>query len=74
MMTTKYVIQMTIPTRPDLEYFYIGQDKEGNPVFHFNKAKAKRYIFIEEADRDARILNAVKANEILKVISIRCRT
>lgn len=40
MMMTKFVIQMTMPSRPDLEYFYRGQNKEGCPVFGLKKSGA----------------------------------
>ena len=40
MMQTKYIIQMKMPSRPDLDYFYCGEG----------------YDSWEEADRDARIL------------------
>jgi hypothetical protein len=74
MMQTKFIIQMTMPTRPDLEYFYCGEGKSGLSVFELKKSKAKRYDFLEEADRDARILGAVTSGETFKVITIRCRT
>ncbi len=74
MMQTKYIIQMTIPTRLDLEYFYRGENKDGCSVFDLKKSAAKRYDFLEEADRDARILAAVEKNDTFKVITVRCRT
>ncbi len=74
MMTTKFIIQMNMPTRPDLEYFYRGQNKEGCPVFGLKKAGAKRYDFLEEADRDARILSAVTYDEPFTISIVRCRT
>ena len=74
MMQTKYIIQMTVPTRPDLEYFYRGENRDGCSIFGFNKAAAKRYDFLEEADRDARTLAAVEKNDTFKVITVRCRT
>ena len=73
MMQTKYVIQMTIPTRPDLEYFYCGEGKSGAQVFELKKAKAKRYQSFEEADRDMRILTVREPHDTFKVISIHCR-
>lgn len=75
MMVTKFIIQMTMPTRPDLEYFYRGQNKEGNAVFGFQKSAAKRYDFVEEADRDARILTAVhkQDGDTFKVVTVRQR-
>ena len=74
MMVTKFIIQLTMSARPDLEYFYAGETKEGHSVFELKKAKAKRYDFLEEADRDARILSAVNAGDTFKVVTIRCRT
>ena len=74
MMTTKYIIQMTMATRPDLEYFYCGEGKSGARVFELKKSRAKRYDFLEEADRDARILTAVNKPDTFKVITVRCRT
>lgn len=75
MMTTKFIIHMKIPTRPDLDYFYCGQSKSESPgpVFDYRKPKAKRYEFFEEADRDMRILKAVTHDETLEVITVRCR-
>lgn len=74
MMQTKFIIQMTMPSRPDLEYFYKGQNKEDCPIFILTKGGAKRYDFLEEADRAARIL-AIRAKDYtFKVITVRCRT
>ena len=56
MMQTKYIIKMKIPTRPDLDYFYCGEGKSGAQIFELKKPRAKRYDSLEEADRDARIL------------------
>lgn len=74
MMVTKFVIQMNMSSRPDLDYFYRGQNREGCPVFDFKKTTAKRYNSVEEADRDMRILAAVEKGETFKVITVRCRT
>jgi hypothetical protein len=75
MMQTKYVIQMTMKSRPDLDYFYAGIGRSSCPVFELKKARAKRYDFIEEADRDMRILKAMdEVGETFKVMTIRCRT
>lgn len=74
MMQTKYIIQMKMPLRSDLDYFYAGQSKEGGSVFELKKSKAKRYDFLEEADRDARILAAVSKPDTFEVKTIRCRT
>ncbi len=73
-MQTKYIIQMTMPSRSDLEYFYCGEGKSGAQVFELKKSKAKRYSFLAEADRDARILTAVNKPDTFKVITVRCRT
>ena len=73
MMQTKFIIQMTMPTRPDLKYFYCGEGKSGAQVFEFKKSRAKRYDFLEEADRDARILAVKEKNDTFKVMTIRCR-
>ena len=73
MMQTKFIIQMVTPARPDLEYFYAGQ-LYGSTVFELKKSKAKRYDFLEEADRDARILAAVSKPDTFKVVTVRCRT
>lgn len=73
MMQTKYVIQMTMPSRPDLEYFYRGENKDGCSVFDLKKSAAKRYDFLEEADRDARILAAIEKDDTFKVLTVRCR-
>lgn len=73
MMQTKFIIQMTMPSRSDLEYFYCGEGKSGAQVFELKKSKAKRYSFLEEADRDARILNIVEKGNAFKVITVRCR-
>ena len=75
MMMTKFIIQMTPEARPDLKYFYAGIGRSGCPVFELKKSRAKRYDFIEEADRDMRILAAVdEMEETFKVKTIRCRT
>jgi hypothetical protein len=76
MMQTKYIIQMKIPSRPDIDYYYTGEyDPMGpSPVFDYRKPKAKRYTYWEEADRDMRILAAVAHNEILTVTTVKCRT
>ncbi len=75
MMTTKYVIQLTMATRPDLEYFYAGQGRSGFPVFELKKHRAKGYDFFEEADRDMRVLQAFLTDDsTLKVITVRRRT
>jgi hypothetical protein len=63
---------MTTPARPDLEYFYAGQ-LYGSTVFELKKSKAKRYDFLEEADRDARTLAAVSKPDTFKVTTVRCR-
>lgn len=73
MMPTKYIIQMTTPGRPNLEYFFAGH-KLGSNVFELKKSLAKRYDFSEEADRDARTLAAVSKPDTFKVIPIKCRT
>jgi hypothetical protein len=74
-MQTKYIIQMKIPSRPDLDYYYCGQTREENsPLFDYRKPKAKRYTYWEEADRDMRILAAMSHNETLTVTPIKCRT
>lgn len=75
MMQTKYIIQMKIPSRPDIDYYYCGQTREENsPLFDYRKPKAKRYTYWEEADRDMRILTAMTHNEILTVTTVKCRT
>ena len=74
-MQTKYIIQMKIPLRPDLDYYYCGQTREENsPLFDYRKPKAKRYTYWEEADRDMRILTAMAHNEILTVTTVKYRT
>ena len=74
-MMTKYIIQMTMPSRPDLEYFYCGEGKSGAQVFELKKSKAKRYDTMEEVSRDAFILQVVHkaSGEIYMVKTIRCR-
>ena len=74
MMTTKYIIKMKIPTRPDIDYYYCGRTAEENsPLFDYCRPKAKRYQYIEEAYRDLNIIDAIKYNEILTVEEIKCR-
>ena len=75
MMQTKYVIKMKMPTRPDLDYYYCGQSKSGlaSPIFDYRKPKAKRYTFIEEANRDLSILAVMTHDDTLTVASIRCK-
>lgn len=74
-MMTKYIIQMTMPSRSDLEYFYCGEGKSGAQVFELKQSKAKRYDTMEEVSRDAFILQAVHkaSGEIYTVKTIRCR-
>ena len=76
MMQIKYVIKMKIPTRPDLDYFYCGEGKSGAQVFELKKSRAKRYDTMEEAHRDAFILQACHkaSGEIYTVHPVRCRT
>ena len=75
MMQTKYIIQMKMPGRPDLDYYYCGQTREENsPLFDYRRPRAKRYRYIEEAYRDLSIINAIKGNETLTVVPIKCRT
>jgi hypothetical protein len=75
MMQTKYIIQMKMPARLDLDYFYCGEGKSGAQVFELKKSKAKRYNSWEEADRDARILQACHkaSGETYTVDAVRCR-
>ena len=72
-MQTKFIIVTQMSTRPDLTYYYRGQTKNGSALFGLQKATAKRYNFIEEADRDARILAVVEPSQTFKVATIRCR-
>ena len=76
MMQTKYIIQMKMDTRPDLDYYYCGEGKSGAQVFELKKSKAKRYDFIEEAHRAAFILQVYHkaSGETYTVLPIRCRT
>ena len=75
MTQTKYVIKMKMPTRPDLDYYYCGQSKSGlsSPIFDYRKPKAKRYTFIEEANRDLSILAVMTHDDTLTVAPIKCR-
>lgn len=73
MMQTKFIITMITPARPDLTYYYAGH-RFGSNVFELKKSLAKRYDFLEEADRDARTLTAVSKPDTFKVITVRCRT
>ena len=75
-MMTKYIIQMTMPSRPDLEYFYCGEGKSGAQVFELKKSRAKRYDTMEEVSRDAFILQVVHkaSGELYTVQTIRCRS
>jgi hypothetical protein len=76
MMQTKYIIQMKMPKRPDLDYYYCGEGKSGAQVFELKKSKAKRYNTMEEVSRDAFILQAVHkaSGELYTVLPVRCRT
>ena len=74
MLHTRYIIQMKIPSRPDLNYYYRGQNKEGCNVFVLTKTNAKRYYFIEEAYRALSILSVIERDESLTVVPIKCRT
>ena len=75
MMQTKAIIKMKMPARPDLEYFYCGEGKSGAQVFKLKKSKAKRYPSLEEAIRDAQILQACHkaSGETYTVDTVRCR-
>ncbi len=76
MRQTKYIIQMKMPGRPDLDYFYCGEGKSGAQVFELKKSRAKRYDTMEEVSRDAFILQACHkaSGEIYTVLPVRCRT
>ena len=76
MIQIKAIIKMKMPTRPDLDYFYCGEGKSGAQVFELKKSKAKRYSTLEEAIRDAQILqDCHKASgETYTVDTVRCRT
>lgn len=76
MMQTEYIIQMKMPGRPDLDYYYCGEGKSGAQVFELKKSKAKRYPTLEEAIRDAQILQACHkaSGETYTVDTVRCRT
>jgi hypothetical protein len=76
MKKTKYIIQMKMPTRPDLDYFYRGEGKSGAQVFELKKSRAKRYPTLEEAIRDTSILQACHkaSGETYTVDTVRCRT
>ena len=76
MMQTKYIIQMKIPSRPGLDYYYTGENDpmRPGPVFDYRRPKAKRYQYIEEAYRDLSIINAIVHDETLTVTPIKCRT
>lgn len=75
MIQTKYVIQMKIPTRPDLDYYYTGKNDPLRPGPHFDyrKPRAKRYSYIEEAYRDLKIMSVFIHDETLTVTQIKCR-
>lgn len=73
MMVVKYIIKMKMSTRPDLDYYYRGQSREGNPIFDFKRLTAKRYDFIEEAYRDMSILAVRTHDETLIVEKIKCK-
>ncbi len=75
MMQTKYIIQMKIPTRPDLDYYYTGKNDPLRPGPHFDyrRPRAKRYSYIEEAYRDLKIMSVFIHDETLTVTPIKCR-
>ena len=73
MTDVKCIITMIMPTRPDLTYYYVGQSKEGNPVYHLTKSSAKRYNLLEEADRAMRILSVANQIDTFKIDFVRCR-
>jgi hypothetical protein len=75
-MQTKYIIQMKIPTRPDLDYYYTGKNDPLRPGPHFDyrRLRAKRYSYIEEAYRDLKIMSVFIHDETLTVTPIKCRT
>jgi hypothetical protein len=76
MRQTKYIIQMKMPSRPSLDYYYVGPstpDRPG-PLFDYRRPKAKRYTYIEEAYRDLQIMSVFIHDETLTVTPIKCRT
>lgn len=75
MMQTKYIIQMKMPKRPDLDYYYTGKDDPLRPGPHFDyrRPRAKRYSYIEEAYRDLKIISVFVHDETLTVTPIKCR-
>ena len=66
---------MKMPARPDLDYFYCGEGKSGAQVFELKKSKAKRYDTMEDASRDAFILQACHkaSDQIYTVEEVRQR-
>jgi hypothetical protein len=76
MMQTKYIIQMKMPGRPDLDYYYVGPSKSDRPgpLFDYRRPRAKRYSYIEEAYRDLHTMSIFIHDETLTVTPIKCRT
>ena len=75
-MVTKYIIEMDHSTAlgTELAYFYEGQNKKGESLFHHNKAKAKRYLLEHEAIRDMSVLRAMHPYaDNFRIMSINCR-
>ena len=75
-MVTKYIIEMDHSTAlgTEIAYFYEGQNKKGESLFHHNRNKAKRYLWEYEAIRDMAILKAVHPYaDNFRVMPISCR-
>lgn len=75
MMLTKYVIEVVQKSRPSLAVYYSRQDAQDQPVFTHTKNAIKTYDFLEEADRDARLLQIVHKNDLksVKVVTVHKR-
>ncbi len=75
MMQTKYVIEVVQKSRPALAVYYGGQNKQNWPVFTLTKNAIKTYDFIEEADRDARLLQIIHKDDLnsVKVLKVQRR-
>ena len=70
-MRTKYIIHMSMPSRPDLDYFYAGDNREGCPVFQFHKRRAKRFDTQEDAEKQLEVFGSIRSDEILTIQTVR---
>jgi hypothetical protein len=58
-MKKQYIIEIIYEGRPDIVYYYSGDNKEGEPMFNYKKTCAKDFQKIEDAEKELNILKAI---------------